>query len=63
MIKAPWLAFYDSVPYHLDYPDVSMLSMVEETAENYPDYVAYDFMGSKATYTQFVMRYISVQKH
>lgn len=54
MIKAPWLAFYDSVPYHLDYPDVSMLSMVEETAENYPDYVAYDFMGSKVTYTQFV---------
>ncbi len=53
MIKAPWLSFYDSVPHHLDYPDGSMIGIVEETMQKYPDYIAYDFLGTKATYSQF----------
>ena len=53
MIKAPWLAFYDSVPRNLVYPDGSMFQMVVETMEKYPDYIAYDFLGTKATYSQF----------
>ena len=53
MIKAPWLAFYDSVPRNLIYPDGSMFQMVEEAMQKYPDHIAYDFLGTKATYSQF----------
>lgn len=53
MIKAPWLAFYDSVPHHLDYPDGTMFQMMEEATEKYPNHIAYDFLGTKKTYAQF----------
>jgi long-chain acyl-CoA synthetase len=53
MIKAPWLAFYDSVPHHLDYPDGTMFQMLEEATEKYPNHIAYDFLGTKKTYAQF----------
>ena len=54
MVKAPWLAFYDSVPHHLDYPDISMYEMVEKAAEEYPNYIAYDFLGTQITYAEFI---------
>ncbi len=53
MIKTPWLSFYDSVPHHLEYPDGSMFQMLEKTKETYPDYPAYDFLGTKSSYTWF----------
>lgn len=54
MIKAPWLDYYDNVPEHLDYPDITMFEFVERTARTYPDFTAYEFMGTTATYSQFV---------
>ena len=54
MIKAPWTAFYENVPAHLDYPDDSMVDLVEKTARRYPELYAYEFMGQNVTYTQFV---------
>ncbi|HAF60272.1 MAG TPA: AMP-dependent synthetase [Clostridiales bacterium UBA9856] len=54
MMKAPWLKFYNSVPHHLDYPDISIFELMEKAAEKYPDHIAYEFFGTTATYTQFV---------
>ena len=35
MMKAPWLKFYNSVPHHLDYPDISIFELMEKAAEKY----------------------------
>ena len=42
------------VPMHLDYFDGSMFEMVEQVAQKYPDYVAFDFMGKPTTYRKMV---------
>ncbi|MDO4572400.1 MAG: AMP-binding protein [Clostridia bacterium] len=55
-IKAPWLAFYGEVPPHLDYPEGSMVDMVEAVAKKYPDYAAFTFMGGKTRFAQMVER-------
>jgi long-chain acyl-CoA synthetase len=52
-INAPWLSSYGDVPHSLDYPDCSMTQLVMETANKYPDIVAYDFFGCKQTYRAF----------
>lgn len=49
-IKAPWLKFYGVVPEHLEYPEHTMAEAVEAIASQYPEYIAYDFMGKKTTY-------------
>jgi len=53
-VKAPWLNHYGSVPHHLEYPDCTMFQQIEHTAEQYPDYIAYEFMGKTATYREFI---------
>ena len=53
-VKAPWLKFYGDVPHTLEYPTCTMFEKVEEIAKKYPDYIAYEFMGTKCTYEQFV---------
>ena len=55
-IKAPWLPSYKDLPFNLNYPDISMFDMVERSAENTPDLNAYDFLGVKCTYKDFVKR-------
>ncbi|NLY71974.1 MAG: long-chain fatty acid--CoA ligase [Clostridiales bacterium] len=54
MLKAPWLKFYDNVPAKLDYPDISMYDFVERTAKRYPNIIAYEFLGTEATYTELI---------
>lgn len=54
MKNAPWLKFYTEETAHLDYPDCSMVAMVEQVAEQYPDNCAYEFMGGKVTFRTFV---------
>jgi len=47
----PWLNFYDKhVPEHIDYPKTTIYNAVKQTAEKYPDSIAYDFMGYESTY-------------
>ncbi len=53
-VKAPWLKYYGCVPETLAYPDCTMEEAVERIAEQYPDYIAYDFMGKKTTYAKAV---------
>lgn len=53
-LKAPWIKNLGGVPASLTYRQCSMYEMVESVAEKYPDYIAYDFMGSKTTYKNFI---------
>ena len=52
-IQKPWLKSYGDVPHNLDYPDCSMTQLIFNTAEKYPDIVAYDFFGCKQTFREF----------
>jgi long-chain acyl-CoA synthetase len=52
-LEAPWLSRYKGVPHSIDYPDGSMADVLRQTAQRYPDYIAYDFMGTTSTFCQF----------
>jgi long-chain acyl-CoA synthetase len=54
--RAPWLNHYGDIPKNLDYFDGTMWELVETIALKYPSYVAYDFMGSRTTYADFVKK-------
>ncbi len=51
--NAPWFKHYGNIPRSLDYPDCSMADLIFKAAEEYPDIIAYDFFGTKATYKAF----------
>ena len=48
-VKAPWLSSYGEVPFHLDYPDCTMVELLERTAEHYSNDIAYEFLGKTTT--------------
>nr|MDO8087380.1 AMP-binding protein [Candidatus Sigynarchaeum springense] len=49
----PWLKFYgDKIPHSVAYPRVSLYERVMQTVKQYPDSVAFDFMGTTRTYRQ-----------
>ena len=50
----PWLQYYGDIPQRIDYPEVTMYEALVDTAERFPDAAAYDFLGTVATYRQFV---------
>lgn len=52
-VKAPWLKNYDDVKFNLDYFEGSMWEAVRNIAHRYPNYIAFDFMGSTTTYAKF----------
>ena len=53
VIKTPWLASKDEeVPATLTYSTLTMAGKVEEMVKQYPDQIAYEFMGRAATYAQ-----------
>ena len=52
--KMPWANFVGDVPLHLDYFEGSMFDKVAEIAGQYPNNVAFDFMGRSTTYRQMV---------
>lgn len=56
--KSPWLEFYEEegIPSHLEYPDCSMVDMVIQSAEKWPDNTAYIYYGHKVTYKNFVKK-------
>lgn len=53
-VKAPWIKNLGGVPAHLKYFQGSMYDKMAEIASHYPDYIAYDFMGSKVKYRDFL---------
>ena len=54
--SAPWLKYYDSTPAHLDYPKKTIYEMVCAAADKYPKNIAYEFMGKKTTFAEFMER-------
>ena len=53
--KTPWKDYMGEVPMHLDYFDGSMFEAVEKVAKQYPNQIAFDFMGKSTTYRQMVL--------
>ncbi|MCD6486057.1 MAG: AMP-binding protein [Syntrophobacterales bacterium] len=51
--KKPWLKFYEDVPETLDYPRISMFESLMRSVREYPDSIAYDFIGYTCTYREF----------
>ncbi len=52
--RTPWANFVGDVPLHLEYFEGSMFDKVAQIAEQYPNNVAFDFMGRSTTYKQMV---------
>ncbi len=53
---APWLRCYGDVPFHLDYPELSISDAVFATAEREKDFAALSFMGKLFSYSTLVDR-------
>ena len=49
-VKAPWVDSLGDLPHHLEYPDCSMISLIENRAQENPDLDAYIFFGKKTSY-------------
>ena len=54
--RIPWAkaSLNSDIPLNLDYDDCSMVEAIEKVAKQYPNYIAFDFMGRSTTYRQFV---------
>lgn len=54
----PWLTYYDEegISPHMEYPDCSMVDMVIQSAEKWPDNTAYVYYGHKVTYKNFAKK-------
>ena len=54
----PWLKYYDKegIPANLEFPDCSMVDMIIQSAEKWPDNVAISYYGHKVTYKNFVKK-------
>ncbi len=53
-VKTPWKGHLGDVPMHLNYFEGSMFEAVANIALQYPDNVAFDFMGRPTTYRRLV---------
>ena len=56
--ERPWLKFYEEegIPANIEYPDCSMVDMIIQSAEKWPDNTAYVYYGHKVTYKNFVKK-------
>jgi long-chain acyl-CoA synthetase len=53
MNDQPWLAHYDEgVPAHIDYPDITVFGMLDETVRKYPDTACTIFKGARISYAE-----------
>jgi long-chain acyl-CoA synthetase len=50
----PWLRFYGKVPPSIDYPALTLYQAVVRTAQRVPEAIAWDFLGTTATYRDLV---------
>jgi len=52
--KTPWKDHLGDLPMHLDYFEGTMFEALESIATQYPNYIAFDFMGKSTTYKRLV---------
>jgi len=52
-VEKPWLKFYEpGVPEEIDIPELPLQSLLEEAARDFPDNVAFIFLGQEMTYRE-----------
>ena len=49
-----WSANHSEDNFRNEYPEFSMVSLLKETAEKYPDYIALEFENKKTTFKEFI---------
>ncbi len=49
-VETNWYQFYENIPKHLDYPDISIFQMMEKNSITRLNLIAYNYFGKKATY-------------
>ena len=56
--KYPWSEYYseEGIPQDIKFPDCSMVDMVIQSAEKWPDNTAYTYYGHKVSYKNFVKK-------
>ena len=56
--ERPWLKYYEEegIPANIEYPDCSMVDMVMQSADKWPDNVAISYYGHKVTYKNVVKK-------
>ncbi|MBQ8156291.1 acyl--CoA ligase [Candidatus Saccharibacteria bacterium] len=54
----PWTEYYEEegAPETIEFPDCSMVDMILQSAEKWPDNVAYSYYGHKVTFKNFVKK-------
>lgn len=53
-VKTPWYKYYDGVREHLNYPNISLYKLLENTAKKHLDYISYNYYGNKKSYGEFL---------
>jgi len=53
-VATPWFGHTDGLPVHLDYYQGTMFEKVEDIAKQWPNRVAFDFLGRPTTYRRLV---------
>ena len=54
--NAPWVKYYGNTPATIDYPRKTMYQLLSENAKQYPENIAYNFMGKQTNFRTFVSR-------
>ena len=54
IVNTPWYDQYEGVRPHLEYPDCSAYKLLETTAKEYPNYVAYEYYKHKVKFKKFI---------
>ena len=53
-IPEPWAKYYTKEELNIKIPDISMYDQVKKSAYLYPNYIAYEYMGKKCLYKDFI---------
>ena len=53
-VKTPWYDLYKGIRPHLDYPNHSLYEQLKTTCNKYPNYIAYNYFGNKASFKKLL---------
>ena len=54
-VKTPWKSFLGEIPFHLEYFRGTMYQAVKRIAAQYPNQIAFDFLGTRTTYKKMLL--------
>lgn len=60
--KTPWREHLGEVPFSIEYFGGTMFEMVNESAKNSPEFVAFRFMGRETKYKEFIANVLKCAK-